>query len=65
MGAGDDVDAVDLMQRQPLDLTPELHLADLGGPRTAKTLCGKRDPAGLRKRQGVGQDRPMRAAAQA
>ena len=53
MGAGEDVDAVDLVQAEPVDHRPrEMGAGHAGGTRDAETLRGERDPArGLQGRE--------------
>lgn len=40
-----DINAVDLVERKPLDCSAQMPLIDRGGPRGAEPLSGKRDPA--------------------
>ncbi len=65
MGARQDVDAVDLMQAEPIDCAPEMGLADRTGPCCPEPLRGQRDPSGFGERQCPGQSRPIRREAHA
>jgi hypothetical protein len=65
MGAYQHVDAVDLVQREPVDgacETPLIHARRQGG---AEALRGERDPPCLGERQLFGQGRSASPAARA
>ena len=57
MGAHEHVDAVDLVQSEPIEQPPERRPARHRRPRPAEALRGKRDPAGGGKREAVGAAR--------
>jgi hypothetical protein len=54
MGADEDVDAVDLVQAEPVQRAPERSPAGHRPPRHAEALRGQRDPAGGGERKNVG-----------
>jgi len=55
MGADEHIDAVDLVQRQPVDRAAEAALINALGQRRAEALRGERDPPRLGERQLLGQ----------
>jgi hypothetical protein len=65
MGADQHIDAVDLVQRQPIDRAAEAALIDARRQRRAKALRGERDPPRLGKRQSFSQGWSTRPAARA
>jgi hypothetical protein len=65
MGAGEHVDAVDLVQGEPIEQPPERRPARHRRPRPAEALRGKRDPAGGGKREAVGAARHRARRAEA
>jgi hypothetical protein len=56
MGAGEDVDAVDLVEAEALDGAAEVGGGDLRRPRRAEALGGEGDAAGLGEGEGVAGD---------
>ena len=54
MGADEDVDAVDLVEREAIDRAAELARADGGRRRRAEALRGQRDPPGGGEAEGGG-----------
>ncbi|MEO8374649.1 MAG: hypothetical protein ABI471_05455 [Sphingomonas bacterium] len=65
MRAGKHIDAVDLVQRQPVDDAAEAPLVDTIGQRRAEALRGERDPPRLGEGQLFGQGRSASPAARA
>jgi len=65
MGADKHIDAVDLVQRQPIDRAAEAALVYTLGQRRAKALCGESDPPRLGERQLFSQGRSTSPAARA
>ena len=57
MRPDEDVDAVDLVETEPLDRAAELAAPDRFRPRRTEALGGKRDPSGLGEGQMIGQRR--------
>ncbi len=55
MGADQHVDAVDLVQRQPVERAAQMTLIGARGMRGAEALRGQRDPPRLGERQRLGQ----------
>jgi hypothetical protein len=60
-----DVDAVDLVQRQAFDRAPQWSAADALGQGRAKALRRERDAAGLGEGEPFDQERSARSAARA
>ncbi len=57
MGAGEDVDAVDLVEGEAIEGAAEIAPRDGGRPRRAEALRGERDPARGGEGEGVGASR--------
>ena len=55
MGAGEHVDAVDLVQPEPLDGAAEVPLVDGGRPALREALRRERDAAGVGERDALGR----------
>jgi hypothetical protein len=56
MRANEHVDAVDLVQRQPVDRAAQAALIGARGMREAEALRGERDPPRVCERDRLGQD---------
>ena len=65
MRADEDIDAVDLVERQPVYGAAEAPLIDAIGQGRAEALRGERDPPRLGERQLFSQGRSARPAARA
>ena len=65
MGADEHIDAVDLVQRQPVDRAAETALVDARRQGRAEALRGERDPPRLGERQLFSQGRSTSPAARA